>query len=158
MQFHVPQFINVEDKIFGPLSFKQFVYLVGGAGFCVILYAVIPYKVIAYPFIIVAAGFSLALTFYRVNDKPFIEIVQAAFSYITKSRLYLWQHREHKDKTQKQVESEAKEIEKVLANMSRNASNRKDLSSTSFAVDVGSNSEQGTEKETFHTSSNRSPS
>jgi len=83
MQFHVPQFINVEDKIFGPLSFKQFVYLVGGAGFCVILYAVIPYKVIAYPFIIVAAGFSLALTFYRVNDKPFIEIVQAAFSYIT---------------------------------------------------------------------------
>ncbi len=32
MRFEVPQFIDVEDKIFGPFTFKQFLYLAGGAG------------------------------------------------------------------------------------------------------------------------------
>ena len=27
MQYQVPQFIEVEDKIFGPLTFKQFLYI-----------------------------------------------------------------------------------------------------------------------------------
>ncbi|TSC80302.1 MAG: hypothetical protein G01um101429_152 [Parcubacteria group bacterium Gr01-1014_29] len=31
-QFQVPQFIEVEDKIFGPLTTKQFFYLLGGGG------------------------------------------------------------------------------------------------------------------------------
>jgi hypothetical protein len=29
MQFRVPQFIDIEDKLFGPLTFKQFIYLAG---------------------------------------------------------------------------------------------------------------------------------
>ena len=32
MQFQVPQFIEIEDKIIGPFTVKQFIYLVGGAG------------------------------------------------------------------------------------------------------------------------------
>ena len=32
MMFSVPQFIDVEDKIIGPLTLKQFIYLAGGAG------------------------------------------------------------------------------------------------------------------------------
>ncbi|TSC61742.1 MAG: SsrA-binding protein, partial [Parcubacteria group bacterium Athens0416_74] len=32
MQFQVPQFIEVEDKIVGPLTFKQFVFIAGGLG------------------------------------------------------------------------------------------------------------------------------
>ena len=42
MQFQVPQFIEVEDKIFGPLTFKQFVYVLGGAGACYLLWRVLP--------------------------------------------------------------------------------------------------------------------
>jgi len=32
MRFEVPQFIEVEDKIFGPFTWKQFIYLMGGEG------------------------------------------------------------------------------------------------------------------------------
>ena len=42
MQFQVPQFIEVEDKIVGPLTFKQFIYLAGGGGVIAILYAFLP--------------------------------------------------------------------------------------------------------------------
>src|SRR3989344_2665997 len=33
MEYQVPQFIEVEDKIIGPLTLKQFIYLAGEAGF-----------------------------------------------------------------------------------------------------------------------------
>ena len=43
MQFQVPQFIEIEDKIFGPLTFKQFIYLAGGGGLCFLLYTILPF-------------------------------------------------------------------------------------------------------------------
>ena len=36
MRFEVPQFVDIEDKIFGPLTFKQFIYIAGGAGVSVV--------------------------------------------------------------------------------------------------------------------------
>jgi PrgI family protein len=89
MRFQVPQFIGVEDKIFGPLTFRQFVYLVGGAGICFILYNFLPH-LLAFVLMIPAAVFSLALTFYKVNNKPFIVVLEAAFKYSVNPRLYLW--------------------------------------------------------------------
>ena len=38
MQFQVPQFIEIEDKIFGPLTAKQFFYILGGGAIIFLLY------------------------------------------------------------------------------------------------------------------------
>ncbi|NCT02072.1 PrgI family protein, partial [Candidatus Parcubacteria bacterium] len=38
MRFEVPQFIEVEDKIFGPLTWRQFLYLSGGLGMAVVIF------------------------------------------------------------------------------------------------------------------------
>ena len=94
MQFQVPQFIEVEDKIFGPLTLKQFLYLAGGLGASVALYLYIPYKIVAVLFIIPLVAFALALTFYKVNNRPFIEAVQSFFYYSIGSKLYLWKKAE----------------------------------------------------------------
>ena len=75
MRYQVPQFIEIEDKIIGPLTLKQFVYLAGGAGLSYLVYAVTnPYLPI---FIVVAlmlpvAAFGVALAFYKINNRPFI--------------------------------------------------------------------------------------
>lgn len=100
MQFQVPQFIEVEDKIFGPLTLKQFLYLAGGAGACVALFIYIPYKLIAVLFIIPIAAFSLALAFYKINNRPFIDVVQSYFYYSLGSKLYLWKKAEKKPVSQ----------------------------------------------------------
>jgi hypothetical protein len=92
MQFQVPQFLEIEDKIFGPFTFKEFVYLAGGAGLCFILYKLLGLLLGIIPIIGVAA-FSLALTFYHPNDKPFINMVEASIKYITQSKLYIWKRR-----------------------------------------------------------------
>jgi len=100
MQFQVPQFIEIEDKIFGPLTLKQFLYLAGGAGAAIALYIYIPYKIIAVLIIIPIIAFSLALAFYKINNKPFIDVVQASFYYFIGSKLYLWKKAEKKPVSQ----------------------------------------------------------
>ncbi len=92
MRFQVPQFIEVEDKIFGPLTIKQFIYLLGGAGLSFLLYKFIGNLFISVFFILPVVGFALALAFYKINNKPFINVVEAAFTYYIGSKLYIWKH------------------------------------------------------------------
>jgi hypothetical protein len=96
MEYQVPQFIEVEDKIFGPFTLKQFIYLAGGAGLSVVIFLYIHPLLLAIVLIAPIAGLALALAFYRVNNKPFIEVLEAGFNYYTKGHLYLWK----KDKSQ----------------------------------------------------------
>lgn len=95
MKFEVPQFIEVEDKVFGPLTFKQFVYLVGGAGLCVVIWVFVP-KIIGVFLIAAVAAFALALAFYQINNKPFVHFLESALRYTTAGKLYIWKKEEHK--------------------------------------------------------------
>ena len=93
MRFQVPQFIEIEDKIFGPLTFKQFIYVAGGVGLSVILFLFLPRFlaiIISLPIIL----FAVALAFYKINGKPFVSIVEAFVKYILTNKLYLWKKEE----------------------------------------------------------------
>ncbi len=100
MQFKVPQFLDIEDKIFGPFTFRQFVYLAGGAGICFFFYKLLGLLFGAIP-ILVVAGFALMLAFYRPNNKPFINMLEAWFTYFVQDKLYIWQHKEATEKERK---------------------------------------------------------
>ena len=91
MQFKVPQFIEVENKILGPLTFKQALYVGGSLGISYVLLKILP-TFIAIIFIVLVLIFGWALAFLpkRKYGKPFIEIVEAGFKYIVKTRLYTW--------------------------------------------------------------------
>jgi len=90
MRFQVPQFINVEDKIFGALSAKQFIYIAGGGGIAYVLLKLLP-TFIAIVMIIPIVILSLALAFLKINQKPFIFIMESAFKYFINKKLYTWQ-------------------------------------------------------------------
>jgi len=89
MQFQIPQFIEVEDRIFGPLTFRQFVYLAGGAGAAYLLWRVLP-LFIAAPLIAAVVGLASALAFFQYNGRPFILALEHGFSYLLHPKLYLW--------------------------------------------------------------------
>ena len=89
MQFQVPQFIEVEDKIFGPLTFKQFIYILGGLGGAYIIYRMLPLA-LAGPLILIVGGFAAALAFFQFNGRPFIFGFESAFYYFLRTKLYLW--------------------------------------------------------------------
>lgn len=89
MQYQVPQFLEIEGKIFGPFTLKQFIYLAGGIGICVIAFLYLPFVVFLFIALPVGA-LSGALAFYRINNKPFVEIVEAQFTYLFGGKVYVW--------------------------------------------------------------------
>jgi PrgI family protein len=90
MQHRVPQFIEVEDKLFGPLTLKQFAYIFGGIGLSVIIWRTFSSTFIVLLLVSIVAGFVLALSFVKPNGKPFIVLVQNFFAYIFKPKQYVW--------------------------------------------------------------------
>jgi hypothetical protein len=90
MRFQVPQFIEVEDKIFGPLTLKQFIYLAGGGGLSFLVYVLAGNIIISILPIIVIMGSVSALAFYKVNNKPLIGTLESAFKYWLGGKLYIW--------------------------------------------------------------------
>jgi len=108
MQFKVPQFLDIEDKIFGPFTFKEFVYLVGGAGLCYMLYKLLGLLWGSIP-ILVVGGLSAALTFYHPNGKPFINMIEAGIKYAMQDKLYIWKRHTNmvNEKLQKEIQATA---------------------------------------------------
>lgn len=89
MQHQVPQFIEVEDKIFGPLTAKQFFYIAAGVASVFILYVFLQLWltiILGIPI----GGFFVALAFLKVNGVPFIKILNNAIGFANSNKLYLW--------------------------------------------------------------------
>jgi len=92
MRFEVPQFIEIEDKIFGPLTWRQFIYVGGGIGAAIAMFLALPFIL----FLILGiplAGVAIALAFFPVNSRPFSFFLQAIYDYLRNKRLYLWRQK-----------------------------------------------------------------
>lgn len=100
MQFEVPQFIEIEDKIFGPFTWRQFLYLGGGGAVAVVLFLTVHW--IFFLLIGIPIGlFAAALAFYPINNRPFSYFVESAYNYLRGQKLYLWNQKRdfvHKQK------------------------------------------------------------
>jgi len=131
MQFKVPQFIDIEDKVFGPLTFKQFAYLAGGAGFGYLSFHFLPIvlAIIIGPVIV---AFAVALAFMKYNEKPFIHVVQSFIKYYSHSRLYLWRQQPKNPSTKIVSSKNISEVEM----MSRATIPESNLKTLSWSLDI----------------------
>ena len=89
MQFQVPQFIESEDKIIGPLSLKQFMYI-AIAGFMMFLLFFILETIVwgILSFFVLAAA--AALAFIKYNGQSLPALIASAFKYIWHPKFFLW--------------------------------------------------------------------
>jgi hypothetical protein len=87
MQFQVPQYIEVEDRIVGPLTLAQFLYL----AFAFFL-TFIGYFYLAPMLWIVCAvlawAAAVALAFFKYNGRPLVALVRAGYRYLVAPRRY----------------------------------------------------------------------
>lgn len=87
--FNVPQFVDIEDTIIGPLTLKQFFILVGGGMTLILLWWLFELW-----FVILAgvpiALILLAIVFVKIGGQPFPRIFLSWLSYRTKPKLYVW--------------------------------------------------------------------
>lgn len=134
MQFRVPQFIDMEDKIIGPLTLKQFGYIVGAGGLSFIIWTFIPIKFIAVLIIAPVAGLFLSLAFVKYNNRSFGEFLESAFLYYTGAKIYTW-----KQPVPESATHEAN-IDKIVADTTKqmiiSKTNRDRIHDLSLGLDV----------------------
>lgn len=92
-QFTVPQFIDVESKIIGPITTRQFLILLSAAliiGLSFRLFDFALFLVIGITVLIIAILFS----FVKINGRPFHFFVLNAVQTFRRSNLRVWNHQE----------------------------------------------------------------
>src|SRR3990167_5725662 len=90
-QFTVPQFIDVEDKIIGPITTRQFIIML-----VAILGDFLAFKVLTFVFfvlfLLVFTGFAIILAFAKINGQPFHYFLLNLFQTLRRPRLRVWQN------------------------------------------------------------------
>ena len=132
MQFRVPQFIDIEDKVFGPFTLKQFGYMAGAGGLSFLIWTFIPVKIVAITLIAPVAGLFLALAFVKYNNRSFGEILESAFTYYTGAKIYTWK--------QPIIEKNQTSVDELVANTQKeiiiSKTNRDKIHDLSLGLDV----------------------
>ena len=89
MRFTVPQFIEREAKIIGPLTFKQFLYI-GVAGLaCFIIYFSFPFDIFLISCFFLGS-IAAAFAFLEIDGNPLQKHLWNFFKYNLSPKIYLW--------------------------------------------------------------------
>ncbi|HOZ53346.1 MAG TPA: PrgI family protein [bacterium] len=107
-QFTVPQFIDVEPKIIGPITTRQFLIFLAAALFIFVCYKALDFTafVLASVFILAVSG---TFAFLKINGRPFHFFVLSLIQTIKRPNLRIWNHKaislEKKEERQVQYEN-----------------------------------------------------
>ena len=100
MHYQVPQYLDVEDKIIGPLTLKQFIILLISGGVIFLLHTALNFSV----FIILAlpiAFFALLLAFYKKDNQKFGKFISNFLCFLSKPNMYTWKKESSKSPVEK---------------------------------------------------------
>ena len=109
MQFTVPQFIERESRIFGPLTFTQFIYVGSGGLICLFLYFSFA-KTHFFLFLLVATiimSLAMALAFLKIGGRSLPTLLKNFFFFALAPKIYLWRRKNVPPRMIRKTESKA---------------------------------------------------
>ncbi|MBN2585058.1 PrgI family protein [Patescibacteria group bacterium] len=137
MTTKIPQNIDKEDKLVGPLTLKQFLYLLGGSAVTFLVYQ---YYVIGYLFFtevviisLVVMLFAAMLAFGKVNGRPFITFLANVGNFIVTPKHRLW----HKENTAETTTTKLSRSAKPRSTTATKAVNKSQLEQLATILDTG---------------------
>lgn len=89
MLINVPQYIDIEDKVAGPLTMKQLGWMILMGIILLILWNVLPFAgflVIGFPIVI----FFVALSFFKPYGQPMGSFLVHGVTFLFKPKIYIW--------------------------------------------------------------------
>lgn len=89
MIFNVPQFVNIEDKIVGPLGWKELFWLIGMGVVLMVLWGFLDKSAFIIAAVPVSGAF-LALAFYRPYGQPLIKVILFMITFFFRPKVYVW--------------------------------------------------------------------
>ncbi len=103
MQYKVPQNVDIEDKVIGPLTIRQFIIILVAVGIIVVLNFIFvePLRMIFYLTTMTIGGVAGIVAFAKYGDQNFEVFLISAFSTFTSPRKRIWKKEEVKKIEQK---------------------------------------------------------
>ncbi len=133
-QFVVPQFIDVEDKIFGPITTRQFLILLSAG---LVLFIAFKLADIAL-FIFLAAligGLALVLAFVKINGQPFHYFLLNIVQTVRRPSRRIWYKSFTKEELKESIKFGKVEMVEAVKEIPRVSYNR--LRDLSLVVNTG---------------------
>lgn len=93
MQYQVPQFIETEDTIWGPITVRQFIYIAIGVGIILVSYLFFT-TFLWLIFSSFVGAVTAILAFAKYNGRPITKVLFSMFGYLWKPRQYVWRRKE----------------------------------------------------------------
>ena len=93
MRFTVPQFIEMEAKIVGPLTFRQFIFIGIAGGICFVLYFTFPFSLFLLATIVLGSG-AVAFAFLKIGGRGLPTILGNFLKFSLAPKIYLWGKKE----------------------------------------------------------------
>ena len=105
MQYSVPQFLNVEDKIVGPFTGKQVLFLI--MGFIILIISMTVFNTAFFAIIaIFVIPLTLAFAFWKPKGVTVTRLLTNIINFYTATRFYIWR-REPKIRMYKMTQKKA---------------------------------------------------
>lgn len=89
-QFVVPQFIDVEDKVLGPITVRQFIIILVGGGLDFIAYKLADFTLFLLEFVIISL-ISFVVAFVKINGRPIHYFLLNVFQTTKRPKRRVWQ-------------------------------------------------------------------
>lgn len=94
MQFKIPQFLERQPLIIGPLAFKQSLYFGVAILILVYIHSVAPFPIfLICAVVLISVAFGLA--FVKIEGVPLPEVITQSFGFVLAPKTYLWEKKEN---------------------------------------------------------------
>ena len=133
-QFVVPQFLDVEDKVIGPITVRQFIILLVSGGLIFIAYKISDFTLFLF-WLLTIAIFTILFAFIKINGRPVHYLLLNFFETFNRPRLTRWDKRLNDQELRLTLKSV--EVKPVVPHRAKPMVGSSRLAELSLIVDTG---------------------
>ncbi len=134
-QVVVPQFLDVEDKIIGPITVRQFIEMVVGVIIIAVLYRLLDFSAFIF-FAMIIFGITLIIAFAKINGQVFHIFLLNFLQTMKNPKLKIWK----KIRTLKEIREDLarpKDSQPPTVKMQKKTVSASKLSEIALIIDTG---------------------
>jgi len=139
-QYKIPQNLDIEDKILGPFTLKQFLYIIVGGIIIYVLFNIIGttnftlFLLISLPI----AALVLALVFVKINERPFVDFFFYFLEFLKEPREKRWMKsaKVKNYESMVKVSEEEEQSQKELAKLAKQGIVKSQLADMAMLLDT----------------------
>lgn len=135
-RFVAPQFIDVEDRIIGPITTKQFILMIAGGVIIFLAFKILDQSAAILTTLIVA-GLVVLFGFVKINGRRFHEFIGSMIEVLKRPRIRVWSKHVNLSEVIAKNKGNTQDVVKTDFTIQRKKIGAKNLRDLALLVDTG---------------------